>query len=338
MYMSTESANSVFFQNGTRIAGTDPSSPIAVNDGWEVMPTLDESAGFGGTVDGLAAHGLSKTLLFIHEGALYQTSPTATSNDLIDGLGVQDVLVVGDVVLHVRNGSASTELDVIRGSMDVDGTYTEDATLTFLSPSPGVRPKLVLNESTDELYVTFAQPVDMRVTGFGADYDAIGSSTSVFSVLDASPSDANVEWGAWDVAPDGRMFAMGNSSYELAGTGHDRQVAYSDDHGLSWTQFDLNRPGPPGGVYGPTLCLWRSRMATPFCVATWSTTVPGKKEGGWTSATTTSQATPVRTAGSCASIPFCQAWCTSPPTKARGTPWMRERRPTTCARACWPFK
>jgi hypothetical protein len=253
MYMSTESANSVFFQNGTRIAGTDPSSPIAVNDGWEVMPTLDESAGFGGTVDGLAAHGLSKSLLFIHEGTLYQTSPTATSNDLIDGLGVQDVLVVGDVVLHVRNGSASTELDLIRGSMDVDGTYTEDATLTFLSPSPGVRPKLVLNESTDELYVTFAQPVDMRVTGFGADYDAIGSSTSVFSVLDASPSDANVEWGAWDVAPDGRMFAMGNSSYELAGTGHDRQVAYSDDHGLSWTQFELNRPGPPGGVYGPDI-------------------------------------------------------------------------------------
>ena len=86
MYMSTESANSVFFQNGTRIAGTDPSSPIAVNDGWEVMPTLDESAGFGGTVDGLAAHGLSKTLLFIHEGGLYQTSPTATSNVLIDGM------------------------------------------------------------------------------------------------------------------------------------------------------------------------------------------------------------------------------------------------------------
>ena len=72
-------------------------------------------------------------------------------------------------------------------------------------------------------------------------------------MLNASPSDANVEWGAWDVAPDGRMFAMGNSSYELAGTGHDRQVAYSDDHGLSWTQFDLNRPGPPGGVYGPDI-------------------------------------------------------------------------------------
>lgn len=283
MYMATESANSVFYQNGTRIAGTDPSSAIAVNDGWLVMPTLDESAGLGATIDGLAAHGPSKTLLFLHEGSLYHTSPTATTNDLIDGPGVQDVIVVGDVVLYVKNGMAASDLDLVRGAIDASGHYTEEEVLTFAVLSPGVRPKLVLNEDTDELFCTYPQPVDMHVSGFLDSYDQIHSGTLLYSVFNPTPADANVEWGAWDVAPDGRIFAMGNSSYELAGTGHDRQVAYSDDNGLTWSQFDLNAPGPPGGVYGPDIVFVEDATTGNYTVICGDVVSHGKGEmGTWT--------------------------------------------------------
>ena len=265
MYMATESANSVFYQSGTRLTGTS-SDAIAVNDGWQVMPTLDESAGLGSTIDGLASHGPSKTLVFLHEGSMYQTTPTATTNDLIDGPGVQDAMIVGDVVLHVRNGMASGDLDLVRGSMDADGVYTEEDVLTFASSSVGDRPKLVLDEASNQLFVVFPRQEQIRVQTFGDDYDQISSTTSVSSLVDASPVDALVEWTAFDVAPDGRWYVMGNSSYELAGTGHDRQVAYSYDEGTTWDQFDLNAGGPPGGVFGPDIVFIEQEGSSQFSV------------------------------------------------------------------------
>ena len=76
-----------------------------------------------------------------------------------------------------------------------------------------------------------------------------------------------VEWTAFDVAPDGRWYVMGNSSFELAGTGHDRQVAYSYDHGITWDQFDLAAPGPPGGVFGADIVFLEQPTGSQFSVA-----------------------------------------------------------------------
>lgn len=267
MFMATESANSVFYQTGSRVTSTDPSSPgVATFSGWQVMPTLDENAEYGSTIDGLACHGTSSTLLFLHEGTLYSTTPTATSNTELDGPGIQDVLVIGDDVLYVRNGMAASDLDLVRGEMDASGTYTEVDVLTFSTSTMGDRPKLVLDEYTDELFVTFPRQTQMVVMTFGDTYDNITSTTTVSSLLNPSPNDALVEWAAFDVAPDGRWYVMGNSSYELAGTGHDRQVAYSYDNGVTWDQFDLNAPGPAGGVYGNDIVFIEHDGSSQFSV------------------------------------------------------------------------
>jgi hypothetical protein len=267
MFMATESANSVFYQTGSRVTSTDPSSPgVATFSGWQVMPTLDESAEYGSTIDGLACHGPSSTLLFLHEGTLYSTTPTATANTELDGPGIQDVLVIGDDVLYVRNGMAASDLDLVRGEMDASGTYTEVDVLTFSTSTMGDRPKLVLDEYTDELFVTFPRQTQMVVMTFGDTYDNITSTTTVSSLLNPSPNDPLVEWAAFDVAPDGRWYVMGNSSYELAGTGHDRQVAYSYDNGGTWDQFDLNAPGPAGGVYGNDIVFIEHDGSSQFSV------------------------------------------------------------------------
>ena len=267
MFMATESANSVFYQTGSRVTSTDPSSPgVATFSGWQVMPTLDENAEYGSNIDGLACHGASSTLLFLHEGTLYSTTPTATTNAELDGPGVQDVLVIGDDVLYVRNGMAASDLDLVRGEMDASGTYAEVDVLTFSTSTMGDRPKLVLDEYTDELFVTFPRQTQMVVMTFGDTYDNITSTTTVSSLLNPSPNDPLVEWAAFDVAPDGRWYVMGNSSYELAGTGHDRQVAYSYDNGFTWDQFDLNAPGPAGGVYGNDIVFIEHDGSSQFSV------------------------------------------------------------------------
>ena len=267
MFMATESANSVFYQTGSRVTSTDPTATgTATFSGWQVMPTLDDNAEYGSTIDGLACHGNSTTLLFVHEGSMYSTTPTSTSNTLLDGPGVQDVLVVGDVVLHLRNGAASGDLDLVRGEMDASGVYTEVDVLTFAAYN-GLRPKLVLDEATDEIYATFPRQETMRVMSFGDTYDNISSTTPAMSLMSPSPTDPLVEWTAFDVAPDGRWYVMGNSSFELAGTGHDRQVAYSYDHGITWDQFDLAAPGPPGGVFGADIVFLEQPTGSQFSVA-----------------------------------------------------------------------
>ena len=162
MFMATESANSVLPNGFSGDVDRSDGTGTATFSGWQVMPTLDDNAEYGSTIDGLACHGNSTTLLFLHEGSLYSTTPTSTSNTLLDGSGVQDVLVAGDVVLYLRNGAASGDLDLVRGEMDASGVYTEVDVLTFAAYN-GLRPKLVLDEATDEIYATFPKQETMRV-------------------------------------------------------------------------------------------------------------------------------------------------------------------------------
>ena len=56
--------------------------------------------------------------------------------------------------------------------MDASGVYTEVDVLTFAAYN-GLRPKLVLDEATDEIYATFPRQETMRVMSFGDTYDNI---------------------------------------------------------------------------------------------------------------------------------------------------------------------
>ena len=180
----------------------------------------------------------------------------------------------------------------------------------------------------------------MVVMTFGDTYDNITSTTTVSSLLNPSPNDPLVEWAAFDVAPDGRWYVMGNSSYELAGTGHDRQVAYSYDNGFTWDQFDLNAPGPAGGVYGKDIVFIEHDGSSQFSVLSGDVVSHAYGiSGTWTDIGHSPwTGTRGRTAGLFAWIPSSTKWCTSRPTKGPDTPWIAAKPPTTCARACSPFR
>lgn len=240
VFISTLSANSLFYADvthGGSVAygafSTIPDLDMDDNFGFSIRAfTADETTGYifaaTGTPDGIIA-----------------CNTSAGSQLIIDPIIAEDILAIQGKLFYVfQNGS---DLVLRTGTIGAGASVSGISDITVAPMSAFTeRPLLMYDANNDKILVFGAgtPPVFYQSSDIVA---AINASSS-FSAL--STSGLTKEYLAAGISPAGRIFVGGYQGH--SGTPYS-YIAYSDDYGTSWTEFDL--PGVDAGRGSPYLTV-----------------------------------------------------------------------------------
>ncbi len=224
IFVSTESANSVFYAD---VYSSTTGTPVVSN--FTVVSSLNNTQGFGSRITTLQIHEPSEQLVFINENnELYSTTiddATATNTSIS---GVQDVLIKADNTFAAGSGN------MYFGTLNTTGNYTPGTGSPISFPTFSDTFKIVHNNTNNKLYI-FSKGTTPKLYISSEIYTSFNAST-IFTDISPSLTSTTVRWTAFGVAPDGRWFLIGND-------GATKFIAYSDDSGTTWTEFDTSIVG-----------------------------------------------------------------------------------------------
>jgi len=224
IFVSTESANSVFYAN---MYTTTTGTPAVTS--FKVVPSLDNTQGFGSQINTLQIHIPSEQLVFINENnELYSTTiadATATNTSIS---GVHDVLITADNTFAAGSGN------MYFGTLNTAGNYTPGTGSPIGFPTFSDTFKMVHNGIDDKIYI-FSKGTTPQLYVSSDVYTAFDAGTT-FTDISPTLTSPSVRWTAFDVAPDGRWFLIGND-------GATKYIAHSDDSGTTWTEFNTSIVG-----------------------------------------------------------------------------------------------
>ena len=255
LYMSCESANSMYYAQMNRYSGF--AGPVLSQSDLESLPSVNIDDQYGSGIQTIDAHNTSGNVYFIADQKLYTSHPSYASAILIDEQ-VQSFLIEGDHLIYVRNASSMGNMWLKFGTLDASGAFTESASSPrVMAWSYSHPPRMLIDPTTNYLHL-FIQGTSPSLQVVMDPYSAMSSSSPITSAIYPAPtSSPHIEWLAYGVAPDGRRFLAGGP---VPGSGptYDKQIAYTDDNGVSWSVFDFAVPGPPGGIPGNNFAFTNS--------------------------------------------------------------------------------
>ncbi|MFN0729434.1 T9SS type A sorting domain-containing protein [Polaribacter gochangensis] len=222
--IATESANSVFYAD---MYTTNSGTPSATK--FKLVPSLDNTQNFGSRINNIQIHEPSEQFVFINENNdLYSTTigATAATNTGISGVG--DILINGDYTFAA--GASNMHF----GSLDAAGSYTTGTGSPISFPT--FSDLFYLNiDATSKLVYAFGKGATPKLYVSTDMYDAFNATTT-FTDISPTLTSPSVTWTAFGIAPDGRFFLSGNN-------GSTKFIAYSDDNGTTWSEFDTTITG-----------------------------------------------------------------------------------------------
>ncbi|MCI4667228.1 MAG: T9SS type A sorting domain-containing protein [Bacteroidia bacterium] len=227
VFVTTESANSAFYMDVKQ--GSPGMKPTFGS--FQLMSSLGSSAGFGGRIEQIAAHGKSSALYFIHEGRLYGTTISSPINYPVDSMGgVQSLFITKETLLYIKGS------DLFFGTLDSTGAYTPDPSGPIALPTGLSRPQMDIHPQNNCLYIFGGgnNPVLLRSNDR---FDSLGM-TKVINNLNVSSLNGVTDWSSFAIAPDGRLFAAG-SNFMQKSIG----IAINDSN---WTHYASGFGGAPG--------------------------------------------------------------------------------------------
>jgi hypothetical protein len=223
IFVSTESANSIFKATVSTPAVGAPSVGT-----FSVLPCANAAANLGSGIYSMATHTTSQTLVFVANNTLYKTTTPYTTASVV-ATGVNDVTLKGATLMYL------TPTKINWGTLDGSGNYTAGGSCTHtLSGSS----KLLVG--VDEYLYAFNSGTSPTLYKSSDVHTAFSASTS-FSSISTTPLSTSVNWGAFGMGPDGRLFIGGASS--------SKQVAYSDNSGVTWTTVATGLSGVTGSNF-----------------------------------------------------------------------------------------
>ncbi len=251
VFISTMSANSIFYADMTTGGGTAPSF-----GSFTVMPGAGAADGFGSNISRIAAHSATGDLYFIsQDGALVRTNPSGTGAKTVINNGVQSVCIVNasDSVSYIFVTDAT---GLRYGTLDSTGKISEGAgspiklAATATPPMGPNYPEICPDTVNGKLYYAIFSPSpELFVTS--DPYDSLSPNTSISAVNTAPLSGGTAQWTAFGVGNDGTLFFGGTANFQ-------KVIAYSKDDGATWTvdSTQLSGMGGPdfsfsntGGIY-----------------------------------------------------------------------------------------
>jgi len=229
IFITTESVNTGFYAD----LFTSPTGTPVIS-AFTKIPAMDDTQGFGSNVQKIAIHKSSGFFYFVANNNLYSADPSSTSAIEIITSGVSDVFIKGDNVFAVQSGT------LMFGTLDATNNFTPNAASGLALPSSIPNASYFIHPTTGKIFI-FVRGTTPTLYESSEAYNALTAS-STFSPVTTTLTSASVNWNAFGIAPDGR-FVIGGSDNST------KFIAYSDDGGISYTEFDTT----VSGVAGPNI-------------------------------------------------------------------------------------
>ncbi|MBS1494057.1 MAG: T9SS type A sorting domain-containing protein [Bacteroidetes bacterium] len=225
VFISTESANSVFYADVYSGSGT------TTFGNFTVMPGLNSTANYGSDIQKIAADSASGYLFFIHQTGLLSSHPSSSTVNTISSGNINCLLVYRSYMFFIKN---STQFHY--GTISSAGVYTESGSVTI---TPLSNPTIAINKTNNRIYV-FGEGTTPGLVKSSTDYNAFTGATT-FSTISLATLSASLTWKAFGIGPDGKLFVGGASS--------GKSVANSTNDGTTWTTVSTGITG----TFGPNI-------------------------------------------------------------------------------------
>lgn len=229
IFVSTQSANSVFYAD---MFTTNSGSPAV--GAFQVMPSLDDTANFGSNINKLGVHATSGSLYFIKNSILYRTTPSASSNTDVGLTNVSNMLIKGDNIFIEQ----ANQLQF--GTLDASNVFTSGTGSPITMPTLSQQSNYFVSSVNDHVFIfTEGTSPELFVS---TDIYTSFQSTTTFTDISPTLTSPSVTWKAFGIGPDGRYFIGGTNN-------SNKFIAYSDDNGTTWTEFDMGISGVTGNNF-----------------------------------------------------------------------------------------
>jgi hypothetical protein len=216
LFVSTESANSVFYADLN--TGTGTFSP----DSFHVVKSLSANAGFGSNIQCLAVHSKSGTIAFGHNSGLYFTHPDSINVFKADNFSTEFVCIQDSIVLYIQGNHVNYK------KINSSGIQNSGIADFIVGSGPSPQKILIVNPINKKVYIFFGGNNPTLYKSSDNFYQL--SSSTTFSSISLSSLSTSVTWSGFGIAPDGRIFIGG---FDFNG----KKIAYSDNETL-WTQIN----------------------------------------------------------------------------------------------------
>lgn len=229
IFISTQSANSVFYSDMyTTNSGTPAASPFTV------MPSLDDTQNFGSDITKMEVHATSGSLYFIKDALLYRTHPSINANIDVGLSNVNNLLIKGDYAFVEKVSQFQF------GTLDASDVFTEGTGSPITLPTLTQQSNYFVHPISGSIFI-FTEGTSPQLFISTDDYTSF-QVTTTFTDVSPTLTSSSVNWKAFGVGPDGRYFIGGTNN-------SNKYIAYSDDNGSSWIEFDMGISGVTGNNF-----------------------------------------------------------------------------------------
>ncbi len=229
IFISTESANSLFYADAYVPAGVPP-----VYGAFKILPGAGASAGLGANIQSISAHQISGNVFFINGGTLSSTKPSSSTVNSVM-VGVTAFTIAESTLFTLGN-------QFTWGALDGSGNFTISSSAPITNPIIGFAMTKIVVNNLDSLVYLFQEGGSPQLYVSSDKYSALTSS-STFTNISPTTLNASYTWVTFGVAPDGRLFIGGRDFTS-------KYIAYSDNSS-TWTEI----PTGINGMSGPNLAF-----------------------------------------------------------------------------------
>lgn len=229
IFVATQSANSVFY------ADVLSNSATPTIGKFKVVPSLDNTQNFGSGIQNIQIHETSESIYFINSSNdLYSTNITDATANNTGVSGVNDVIIKSDYIFAAGAGQINF------GTLDTSNNFTAGSGTPISFPTFTDKSYMFMHPTSKKMYV-FGKGTSPKLYISSNSYDAFDGTTN-FTDISPSLTSASVNWTAFGIAPDGRFFIGGTDN-------NNKFIAYSDDSGTTWTEYDSGINGTSGASF-----------------------------------------------------------------------------------------
>ncbi len=229
LYISTESANSIFYSDIYNPAGAS----FSFNN-WKKVSSADADNNLGGALQQLGVHKQSGTLYCIDNKGLYAIHPDSSKHTKIDSNNINALYVKDSVLIYVTGNQ------LIWGRLEANGKFVKN----FAAPkmlSLFVN-QIVVHPVTNVVYFFQKFGMSPQISKTNHPFYDLKNTTTITIVPMGSIPSGN-QYSGLGISPSGRIIMGGHKSPGAP----EKTFRYTDDE-ITWN--NANFPNTTNGVSG----------------------------------------------------------------------------------------
>lgn len=213
IFISTESANSIFYADVT----TPASSTVSFSS-FNKLTSADDDNGYGSGINYLQIHESSGSVFFSVQDKLYRTSVSTSSATEVSNGNMHTPFIHQNTMLYSKGNQ------LYFGTLDASGNFSSSSGSPISFTASMGPHSFAIDPITNYIYV-FYQGSSTTLKLYKSS-NTLSSFSSSTTFIDISPTtlSTSINYMAMNIAPDGRLFLAGSAM----GAGF-KEIAYTDN-------------------------------------------------------------------------------------------------------------